>query len=183
MKKKILTFVKWASIILCSMIVGAVLLGDDEQPAQKLDSSNAVSGKADVKKDNELTEPEVFKFSDTVLFNGVTFQVDSVKFIKPSEYNKPKRGGVIEMMFTIKNNNTESVYLDAGEFSLYDKDGNKLDTYYTDNSDYFIEDLQSGKNLKAAIAFDAPVDRDNPFELYYQPSWESVGFKYVDVIK
>lgn len=143
---------------------------------EEMKKDSAVTVPSDDKNNDQSEEEKVknLKMGDTFKVGNVVFTVSKPKNEQPGEFDSPKSGNIIAFDITAKNEGKDEAFIDSGEFSLYDKDGNKIDTATFGDDLGIGDDVNSGKTLKGRIYYDGKKGQD--LELIYSPnfSWEDV---------
>ncbi|WP_407708485.1 DUF4352 domain-containing protein [Bacillus altitudinis] len=162
--------------VLAGVLLGAVLLGAcGETDVEKVEGKKA---SAEQKEKKEKKKDEVYKVGDTIKVDGLEITITKAAFKKPEQYSTAEKGNVLDLTIETKNSGDDKAFIDNTEFNLYDKEGNKLDSYYGYSEMAISGDINKGKKLSGHLFFDVPKHKS--YELIYQPSfsWDDKEIKY-----
>lgn len=150
-------------LFMAPLALSLALAGCGETTVEKSNGSSETAAKADAEKE------EKFSIGDTVKVNDVEITVTSAKLRDADQYIDASNGKVLRLDFTVKNTSDSKVFIDSGEFNLYQK-GESREMYFGSSGDIPLSgDLNKGKVLKGFIEYDvAPAKK---YELIYQPTF------------
>lgn len=129
------------------------------------DSGNSNENNAEEEDGEEFYQPD-----ETVSVDGIEITLNEITWGEEEEFVESDNGNLIRIDLTIKNNSDDNEFVDDIDFDLYDKEGNKLDTYFgNDDANMFGSEIKKGKQLNGILEYDAP--ESDSYELYYEPSF------------
>lgn len=162
MSKKLLT------VLACSaMIAGLSACGATEvKEVSKESSTKQEQPKKDEKK---AAESKVYKVGETVEVNGLQITLTSAKFIEPNEYIPAKKGKVLEIDFTAKNNGKKQAYFGAEELKIADANGNQFEGYFGGDGNFMNENIVAGNQIQGKMKFD--VAQSDKYVGTYKPNF------------
>lgn len=144
-------------ILILSLLTGCGL----EEPVSKVESG--------VENEQKESPKQTFGVGDVVKIGETELIIKSVSFRKGDPYVPPKKGKVLELEIEGKNNGSRSWFLSDGDFNLYDKEGRKLDQYFSIDDQSLTGEVNQGKTTKGKIFYD--VAESDRYELIYKPNF------------
>src|SRR5699024_6907721 len=115
------------------------------------DSGNSNENNAEEEGGEEFYQPE-----ETVSVGGSEITLNEITWGEEEEYVESDNGNLIRIDLTIKNNSDDNEFVDDIDFDLYDKEGDKLDTYFgNDDANMFGSEIKKGKQLNGILEYDA----------------------------
>lgn len=167
-KKKKPFYKKWWVWVIAIIIVFAAVGagGDDETTSEtKEKSDNASSEETNNSNENEENEESgPLSIGDTAEFKGAKFTLKSVeKTDERNEFADTDPTEVIVIEYELENTGEDDLPYGA-EITVYDADGNKMESYPLDNS---LGALAPGKKLQGTEAHG--IDAVGTIEIHYAP--------------
>lgn len=150
------------------LVVAIAIFAPSEPDATKVNTTPTEQ------KDSTQPTNQIFKLGDVVKVKDpagtgtVELTVSKQEYSNGDPYLKPKKGKVLKLYVTAVNNTNNSLFESTDSFNLYDKDGNKLETYFQDLQLYQGE-INTGKKLSGYVLFDVTGD-EKEYELVYKPN-------------
>lgn len=158
---------KFLTVLACSAIVmGLAACGETEVKEVSKDTSTKQEAKKDEKKE---AANKVYKAGDTVEINGLQITFNSAKFVEANEYAPAKKGKVLEIEFTAKNNSKKQVYFAADELKIADANGTQFETYFGGDSPFINENIAAGNQIQGKMRYD--VAQSEKYTGTYKPSF------------
>ncbi|WP_044639712.1 DUF4352 domain-containing protein [Risungbinella massiliensis] len=117
--------------------------------------------------EQQQQQAKVYKLGETVKVDGLEIQITSAKYTKPAEYGPAKNGKVLTLEVATSNTGQTQALVDNVAFNLYDKDGNKMEPYFSYDEMAITGQVNAGKKLNGKLYYD--VKEGEKFELVYVP--------------
>jgi hypothetical protein len=160
-------------------------LYDQAEPTIKtVDLSGTVVAENDkeIEADASSNEPKdlgIFKLGEMVNIEGNIITLTNARYTKErNEFADKKPEEVIIFDVEYQNSTQEEQLIDGSDFEVYDKTGEKMDTYPID---YITETVQAGKHVKGRAAFG--VSGKAPYEVYYNDMLTDTKAKWIMDVK
>lgn len=147
---------KLLSLLSCCVLT-SVLTACGETKVKEVSKTESTKQTESTKKDSKKeAENKVYKVGDTVEINGLQITFTAAKFVEGNEYSPAKKGKVLDLEFTAKNNDKKEKYLGAEELKLADTNGNQFETYFSGDDTFVNENIAAGNQIQGHMRFDVP---------------------------
>lgn len=159
---------KIIKLIVVPVLLMSILTACGEAEVKQVEQGNQSEKSKPKEEKQQKKAPAFYHIGDTVSVDGIEVKLISAKFVKPAEYSESKKGKVLAIEVSAKNNSSDNGFVDNTEFTISDAKGNMHEQYF--GFDYtFSGEIKKGKTMTGKIAFDVPDSKE--YELYYEPSF------------
>lgn len=169
---------KWWVWLLAIIVVIAISgMGNEGEDDKKVDSIET-SGESDTKKEKKKDEKKVYKIGDTVEFKNTKFTLKQVTTTdQRNEFADIDPTAVIMIEYELENTGDSDMPFGT-DITVYDADGNKMDSYPNDNS---LGSVAPGKKVQGTEHH--AVDSLGKIEIHYAPmiSFEKAAIFEVEI--
>ncbi|MGF9776054.1 DUF4352 domain-containing protein [Priestia aryabhattai] len=151
-------------------------LGACSQSVEKTETSDAAQKKMDENSSSEQSAKKAEEKKDTKAQIGETLDVDGVKITVTgiekytgaiNEFDPLQEDHAVKVGVIVENTTSKSVFVDATEFKLYDKDAFELGDALPSDDEALSGDIPGGKKIQGAIYFDVPA-QTGTWEVHYE---------------